>query len=121
MEHACNGFFREQWARARICSRNLQALFDVIPCLVCVQRAKLSANSNSLFELPETDRIQFLVEFGLPDQHDLQQLVVVGFEVRQKADFLKDVRRQVVCLIDNEDRCQPIRTALDQKLPQVEQ
>src|ERR1017187_2372653 len=51
MEHACNGFFREQWARARICSRNLQALFDVIPCLVCVQRAKLSANSNSLFEL----------------------------------------------------------------------
>src|ERR1035441_7872394 len=99
MEHACNGFFREQWARARISSCNLQALFDVIPCLVCVQRVKLSANSNSLFELPEADRIQFLVEFGLPDQHDLQQLVVVSFEVRRSEEHTSELQslRHLVC------------------------
>jgi hypothetical protein len=62
-------------------SSNLQPLFDVPLGLVGVQRAKLSPNRNSLLELPKFNGVQFLVKFGLPNQHDLQQLVIGRLKV----------------------------------------
>ena len=104
-----------------VCSRNLQAPFDISLGLIPIQRIKPSAKSNPLLQLSEPDRIQFLIKFRLADQYDLQQLIFRGLQVRQKANLLKYFRGQMVRFVHDEYGSQLLRSPRDQELAQVKQ
>src|SRR5580658_1099376 len=75
-KHGRRGFRRKYWGALEVCPGNLQSLLDISTGFNAVQRSKLRTQSNSLFQLPQAERIEFIVQFRLPDQDDLQQLIV---------------------------------------------
>ena len=54
-------------------------------------------------------------QFGLADQHDLQQLALVGFQVGQQAQLLQHIGRQVLRLVDDEHAALAGGVTLEQK------
>ena len=42
------------------------------------------------------------MQVQLPDDHDLQQLLIVGLEIREHADLFEHVGRQVLRLVDDQ-------------------
>ena len=53
----------------------------------------MAAQRDPLLQLPEFIRIEFLIEFRLARQHDLQQLLLRRFQVGQKPDLFQYLRR----------------------------
>ena len=81
-----------------------------------VERLQLVTNRDSLIELPQLRRPQDVLEIELPDEHDLQQLLLVGLEVRQDPNLLEHLEKHrafAVQLADMEnrvDRGEPVLT-----------
>ena len=80
-----NDFGSEQIVGVSLGSGNAKAMLDIFPGLCGIEGSQLRAKSDSLFELTEPNGIQLLIQFGLPDQHDLQQFIVSRLEVREEA------------------------------------
>src|ERR1035441_480574 len=62
--------------------------------------------------------IEFLIEFRLARQHDLQQLLLRRFQVGQKPDLFQYFRRQEVSLIHHQNRGQSLLMSLQQEAVQ---
>ena len=58
---------------------------------------------NPLPELSQFMQIEEPVEFGLPDQYDLEQLVFGSLEIGEHAQVLEGFHRHVLSLIDDQD------------------
>src|SRR5208282_1030811 len=71
------------------CSRNPKTAAHVLPGFVRIERVEMAAQRDPLFELPEFMGIEFLIEFRLTRQHDLQQFLLRGFQVRQKSNLFQ--------------------------------
>ena len=67
----------------------------------------MAAQRDPLLQLPEFIRIEFLIEFRLAREHDLQQLLPRRFQIGQKPDFFQYFRRKVVRLVHHQGRRQP--------------
>ncbi len=61
---------------------------------------------------------EVLVEFGLAEQYDLQQLVLIGLEVGQQADFLERLQRHALCLLDEQHHLLVFHVPLQQVILQ---
>ncbi len=48
--------------------------------------------------------MQQFIKFGLPDQHDLQQLLLFRFKIRQHPDLFQRSQRKVLTFIDEQHR-----------------
>ena len=91
--------------RERDCRRsagNRQPVRDVGSDGFPIERLQLVANRHALIELPQSGRPQQGSQVQLADENDLEQLLLVGFEVRQDADLLEHLQRQILRLVDDE-------------------
>jgi len=59
--------------------------------------------------------VEFLIEFRLSSQYDLQQLLLRGFEVGQKPDLFQYFRRQMVSLVHHQDCRQSLLMSVKQE------
>ena len=66
------------------------------------KRRNRQTYGNSLLELPQVLAVEQAVEFALPHQHNLEQLVVGGFEVPEQADLLQHFQTQLVGFVDDQ-------------------
>ena len=57
-----------------------------------------------MIELTHLRRPQQRLQIQLADENDLQQLLFIGFEIREDANLLEHRQRQVLCLVDDEHR-----------------
>ena len=97
-------------------ARDRQSMRHVSRHFVAVQRPQLIADRHALIELAHLRRLEQRVQIQLADQHDLQQLVLVGFEIRQDANLLEHRHRQVLRLVDDEHRARAQRQQAEQKV-----
>ena len=82
---------------------------DVGGGLVQVQRIDPAAQRNTLFQLPERTLVEPIGQFGLSNEHDWQELVGIGLDVRKQPHLFHQLVRQALGLVDDEgDEC--IRT-----------
>ena len=68
-----------------------------------IERSKVVPHRDPLPQLPQFGPIQRISQFGLPDQDDLQQFSVVGFQIGQEANLLEEVLGHVLRLVDEQD------------------
>ena len=69
------------------------------------------ADGNPLPQLLQLRRRQLVAQVRLADQHDLQQLRLLGFEIRQHAQLFESREAEVLRLVDDEQD-QPSREPL---------
>ncbi len=91
---------------------------NVVLYFVARQRVQFNAARNPLIELPQIRLPQHRFEIRLADQNDLQQLGAVGFEVRQQPDLFENRRREMLRLVDQDDRMRVQRDQRRQELVQ---
>ena len=73
-------------------ARHPQAVRHVRLDLFARQRLQRAADRNALIELPQLAACQHVEQVQLPDDDDLQQLLIVGLEVREDPDLFEHVR-----------------------------
>src|SRR5215468_10269146 len=83
-------------------SRDAKAHADVVPRFLSGQRQNPTAQTDALLELTQLWTIQLVQELWLPDEKNLQQLLPVRLEVREKPDLLEDLETQVLALVEGE-------------------
>src|SRR5579863_8802163 len=95
---------------------NSQTLRDIARQFLNGQWLRPAAHGDALAELSQTGIPQFLFEFGLTRKDDLQQFLVGGFEIRKQANFLEDLKGQVLRLVNDQNRGFSVAVALQQPL-----
>src|SRR5579862_2045 len=85
------------------------------------QRLQLGAQSDSLLQLPQIDRIELFVQLRLTNQQDLQQLFLRRFQIRQKSNFFENLRGEMVGFVNNKDSGQSLLKPRDHKSAQLQQ
>ena len=75
----------------------------------------MEAQSYALRELLEFRRVELFPEFGLACEDDAQHLFLVRLDVREHADLLEHLERQVLRLVDDKYHFLVIRVLLDQE------
>src|SRR5580700_953485 len=115
-----DGVVRKKHSRIRA-SRQLQAAVNVTFGLVDIQRRQMGTQGNALLELPQIHRIQLLVEFGLPHQKNLQQLLLRRFQIGQQPDLLQHFHRKMVSFVDHQHRGQALLVTRNYERTQVQQ
>ena len=81
-----------------------------------IERLELIADRHALIELAQFGRSQQRLQVQLPDEDDLQQLFLVGLEIRQNADLLEHRQRQVLRLVDDQHGAGLERDQTEQKV-----
>jgi len=76
---------------------------DVVFGLGLGERVELVVDEDSLTQLAEAVLAELLFELGLAHQDDLKELLLVGLQVGEEADLLKDLEGEVLALVDDED------------------
>ena len=91
-----------------------QAEHQVFAGFLRGQRFQPKAVSDAFFELADPILTQVVIKFGLAEQHDLQQLVGLGFQVGQQADFLQRGDRHALRFLDEQHHAFAFSVALQQ-------
>ena len=99
----------------RAASGNREPMHHVGAGLLLAERHQLVLDRHALLELPQLQRPQHRLQIRLADEDDLQQLLLVGLEVRQNADLLEDLQREVLRLVDDEQRAGAERLEREQE------
>src|ERR1700722_2751990 len=102
-------------------ARQLQAAMNVTLRLVDIQRRQVRTQGNPLLELPQIDRIQLLVEFGLPHQKNLQQLLLRRLQIGEQPDFLQHLHRKMVSFVHHQHRGQTLLMTRNHERTQIQQ
>ena len=89
---------------------------DVLRGFVSRQRIEVKARDHALRKLFEFGPRQHRAQFGLADEHDLQQLALVRLQVGQQAQLLQHLDREHLCLVDDEHVVLPHCMGAQQKL-----
>ena len=92
-----------------------QAVFDVLRAFGLGQRVEVKAGNHALRQLLHFGAGQQRAQFGLTDQHDLQQLALAGFQVGQQAQLLQHIGAEVLRLVDDQHAAFPGGVRLQQK------
>ena len=82
------------------------------------ERTQVVARHHALGQLLEFRTGQQRAQLGLADQHDLQQLALVGLEIGQQAQLLEHAGRKVLRLVDDQHVVLPARVRIEQELVQ---
>jgi hypothetical protein len=98
---------------ASVSSRSARVL-DVGCGIGAVQGLQFKAVHDTVAHLAQFGQGQQRVQFGLAEEHDLQQLVLGRFQVGQELDFLQRLGRHGLGLVDEHHRAPPLGMALQQ-------
>src|SRR6266850_652293 len=101
--------------------RDAEAVPDVEARLLGGQRADVAAQSDALLELAQLGHVELVAQLGLADEEDLHQLLAGRLEVREQAHRLQRLHREVLRLVDDQDRAQPLPVLVDEELVELEQ
>ena len=96
-------------------TRYREPVGDVVVGFSPVQRVEVVAGNDALRQLLQLGALEHGAQLGLADQHDLQQLALVGFQVGQQAQLLQHLGQQVLRLVDDEHAAFPGGVAGQQK------
>src|ERR1700739_2358369 len=113
------GFRREQRLGARSSTGNHQTLKNILVSILLIERRKVGAQCDPLFQRPQFKRVQFQIEFGLTHKHDLKKLPIVRLKVRKQTNLLQELHREVVRLIHDQYRVESLKTSRGDVLSQV--
>ena len=80
-----------------------EAVANVVLGLLGRERLQVKARDDALRELLEVGPLEHRAQLGLADQDDLQELALVGLEVRQQAQLLEHLGRELLRLVDDQD------------------
>ena len=80
-----------------------QSVRDVLRALGCSQGIQVKTGDHTLGQLFEFRPRQHGAQFGLTNQHDLQQLALGGFEIGEQAQLFQYVGCEVLCLVNDQD------------------
>ena len=69
--------------------RPLQPMIDVVRCFIRIERLQVIAHRNPLAQLLELRQAQLFSQLRLPDHDDLNQLGLLGLEIRQHANLFE--------------------------------
>src|SRR5438270_9000354 len=88
----------------------------LFPYTTLFRSLELVPNRHALIELPQLRRSQQPLQVQLTDQDDLQQLFLVGLQVREDPDLLEHRQWQVLRLVDDEYRTGLRRNQAEQEI-----
>ena len=77
---------------------------DVRRHLPDAERRQVGPQRDSLLQMAQLGTVEHVGEFGLPGHHDREQRLGERLEVGQQPDFLHQLRRQALLLVDHEGR-----------------
>jgi hypothetical protein len=83
-------------------SGHAQAVAHVVGGFGALHRAQVHARDHALGQLLQLGPGQLVAQFGLADQHDLQQLAFLRFQVGQQAQQFQQLGRQRLRLVDDQ-------------------
>ena len=96
-----------------------QTVAHVFHGLVVIEFVEVPALGDALIELAQIVARQNAVQFGLTDQHHLQQFLCGGFQIGQQSKLLEHHRVQILGLVHDDDGATTSRTIAFQKGRQV--
>src|SRR5262249_49979745 len=99
----------------------LEAVLDVTVRLLEVPRSDVTCADYPLAKLRHFGALHRAPEFRLPDEEALQQRVRLELEVRQHPQLFDGPRREVLRLVDDEQRALPLLAHRDEKRFQRQQ
>ena len=95
-------------------ARRAQTEHQVFAHLVDGQRHQSETVGNALAQLADIRLAQILIQLGLAEQHDLQQLVVFGFQIGQQAHFFQRCQRHALRFFDKNHHALAVGVAFEQ-------
>ena len=93
---------RREHARA-VVAGSAHAEIEILGDILVDQRFEAEIVGDPFAQLAHVGARQGVVEFRLSEQHELQQLVAVGLQVREQADFLQRFHRHGMRFVDQDD------------------
>ena len=96
-----------------------QPVAHVLARLRRAERAQAPAHADALAQLAQLVRVELVVELGLPEQQDLDQLRGRGLEVREQPDLLERLGREVLRLVDDQQHAAALALLLEQELVEL--
>ena len=96
-------------------ARDRQPVADVRDRLAVAERTHVPAERDALVQLRHRGVEEECPELRLADQHDAQELLRRGLEVREQAQLLEQIHRERLRLVDHDDR-DPSGLALCQQM-----
>ena len=97
-----------------VIARRAQTEHQVFAHLVDGQRHQSETVGNALAQLADIRLAQILIQLGLAEQHDLQQLVVFGFQIGQQAHFFQRCQRHALRFFDKNHHALAVGVAFEQ-------
>src|SRR5258706_14066868 len=67
------------------------------------ERRQVIADGDALAELAQAPVVQLVSQLRLAEEDDLQELALVGLEIREQADLLQKLGAQILGLVDEQD------------------
>src|SRR5438445_2833553 len=89
---------------------------DVLAGLLRRERTDAEPQGDPLLELPHLRQPKLGPELGLPDQQNLEELRGGRFEVREQPNLFERLQREVLRLVEDQDRSLAGPMALDQEV-----
>src|SRR5207248_3006803 len=84
-------------------ARDIEPVMDVTIRLLFIEIGERAPDRDTLIELGHLRRANLVEELGLSDEHDLNELFLIGLEIRQDANLLEEFRCEVLCLVEDRD------------------
>ena len=97
---------------------DLHPMLHVRDRLLGGERTQVRAHGNPLGELTQLRPGQELLELGLADQDDLEELLPRRLDIRQQTNLLQDRRTQVLGLVDDQDGPTTASVSVEQSMGQ---
>ena len=84
-------------------SRHAQAMRQIQPHLILVQRAQAVLERNALAQLTRFATREFFIQLRLAEYHDLNQLAFFGFQIAHQTQSLQRFQGHGLRLVDAND------------------
>src|SRR5262249_30098493 len=88
---------------------------DVLGGLIAGERTDAESQRNPLMELPHLRPLKLRSKLGLADQQNLKELRAGRLEVREQPNLFERLEREVLGLVENQDRSLTGAVTLDQE------
>lgn len=92
-------------SRAAVAAGEGEAVVDLVRHIAEVERAQLAVDEDALAKLAELLAGEHIFQLGLADEHDLEELLFVGFQLGEHPDLLQHLGAEVLRLVNDQPRC----------------
>ena len=82
--------------------RDFQPVIDVETGLVQGQRPEVVAHRDALSQLTQSSSVELVTQLWLTDQHDLQQLLLVRFQVGEQSHLFEQLVAEILGFVDHQ-------------------